>query len=109
MAMTSLPVWTIPGKPEGAKQERRNQDLRSRVVGFLNEVRRAEEYAQRARVAGWPRADVEANMRGAHDRMMAAAAAVAKDLGRDTSGRPGRTLARPRPARVDTNPFRLEA
>lgn len=81
LAMTSLPVGTIPGRPADAN-ERRNQDLRARVVAFLGEVRRAEEYAQRADVAGWPPSDVEEELRAARRRVMNAAAAVAKETGR---------------------------
>ena len=81
-ALTSLPLGMIPGRPPGAK-ERRNQDLRSRVVGFLNEVRRVEEYAERAQVAGRPPAEVENNLRSAEKRLMAAAAEVVKVAGRN--------------------------
>lgn len=87
-AMTSVPVGTIPGRPAG-QRERRNQELRSRVVGFLNEVRRVEEYAQQARTAGLPRQEVEQNLRAAQERMMVAAAQVAKVTGR-TSRTPSR-------------------
>ncbi len=81
-AMTGLPVGTIPGRPEGAARERRNLDLRSRVVGFLNEVRRVEAYAERARVSGLPPAEVERSLYSAQQRMMSAAAEVAKASGR---------------------------
>lgn len=89
-ALTSLPIGSIPGRPAGA-QHRRNQDLRARVVGFLNEVRRVEEYAQRAKTAGWSAKEVQANMRAAQQRMMAAASHVAEATGRST----------PEPAELD--------
>lgn len=82
LAVTSLPMGTIPGRPSGSKKERQNQDLRSRVVAFLGEVRRGEEYAQRVRVGGWPKSEVDANLRSSRQRLMAAAAAVAKAIGR---------------------------
>lgn len=81
-ALTSLPMGEVPGRPEGAKRERRNQDLRSRVVVFLNEVRRVEEFAQRAKLAGHPTRELESTLRSAQQRMMAAAAQVAKETGR---------------------------
>jgi hypothetical protein len=82
-ALTSLPMGMVPGRPPGGK-ERRNQDLRTQVVGFLNEVRRVEEYAQRAVTAGRPHEEVENNLRSAEERMMAAAAEVAKVAGRSS-------------------------
>lgn len=84
-ALTSLPLGAIPGPPAGAKQLRRNQDLRSRIVGFLNEIRRVEEYAQQAEVLGRPRKEVEQDLRWAKQRMMAAAAEVAKVAGRPSA------------------------
>lgn len=81
-ALTSLPLGEIPGAPDGAKQLRRNQDLRSRVVGFLNEVRRVEAFAQQAEVGGRPRADLEKDLHWARQRMMTAANEVAKAAGR---------------------------
>jgi len=81
-ALTSLPMGQVPGRPNGAKAIRRNQDLRSRVVGFLNEIRRAEDYAHQATVGGRPRADLERDLAWARKRMMAAAAEVAKTAGR---------------------------
>jgi hypothetical protein len=81
-ALTSLPMGQVPGRPDGAKAVRRNQDLRSRVVGFLNEIRRAEDYAHQATVGGRPRADLERDIAWARKRMMAAAAEVAKTAGR---------------------------
>ena len=84
-AMTSLPMGSIPGRPLGTSQQRRNPDLRSRVVGFLNEVRRVEDYAQRARTAGLPQRVIEENLRSAQRRMMAAAGQVTEVMGRSTS------------------------
>jgi hypothetical protein len=81
-ALTSLPMGQVPGRPDGSKAIRRNQDLRSRVVGFLSEIRRAEDYAHQADVGGRPRADVEKDLAWARKRMMAAAAEVAKAAGR---------------------------
>lgn len=80
-ALTSLPLGQVPGRPPGA-QTRSNLHLRSRIVGFLNEVRRVEDYVARARTAGRPRAEVETHLRTAERRLMAAAAEVAKVTGR---------------------------
>lgn len=88
-AMTGLPVYAIPGKPTGAKRDRVNQDLRSHVVGFLNEVRRVEEYAQRAKTAGLPSQEVQDNLAVAQRRMMSAAAQVVKVTGRSVREEPG--------------------
>jgi hypothetical protein len=81
-ALTSLPMGQVPGRPDGTKAIRRNQDLRSRVVGFLNEMRRAEDFAHQVDMGGRPRADVERHLAWARQRMMAAAAEVAKAAGR---------------------------
>ena len=81
-ALTSLPMGLVPGRPDGVKAIRRNQDLRSRVVGFLNEIRRTEDYAHQATVGGRPHADLERDLAWARKRMMAAAAEVAKAAGR---------------------------
>jgi hypothetical protein len=98
-ALTSLPMGQIPGRPDGTKAIRRNQDLRSRVVGFLNEMRRAEDFAHQVDVGGRPRADVERHLAWARQRMMAAAAEVAK-----AAGRPGKvdraSLGRPEAERT---------
>src|SRR5688572_2209205 len=51
-ALTSIPLGEIPGRPEWAKQVRRNQDLRSRVLGFLNEMRRVEDLAHHGHIGG---------------------------------------------------------
>lgn len=81
-ALTSLPLGMIPRKPDGAKQDRRNQELRSRVVGFLNDVRGLEAYVQRARVAGVRKSEVEANLRKAQQKLMRAAAEMVTVMGR---------------------------
>ena len=87
-AMTSLPMGAIPSRPIGAKRLRRNQDLRSHVIGFLNEVRRVEEYAQRARDAGLPQKHVERALQDARERMMAAAAQAVGHVGKATKPPP---------------------
>jgi hypothetical protein len=81
-ALTSLPLGKVPRRPEGSKAIRRNQDLRTRVVGFLNEMRRAEDYAHQAEVGSRPTRDFERDMVWARQRMMAAAAEVVKAAGR---------------------------
>jgi len=88
--MTALPMGEVPGKRTSPARERRNQDLRSRVVGFLNEVRRVEAYAERARVSGHPASEVDRTLYSAQKRMMAAAAEVVK-----VSGRPAERDAAP--------------
>lgn len=80
--LTSLWIGSIPGRPVGSKLERRNQELRSSVIGFLNEVRRVEDYAQRARAGGLPTSKLEKDLRIAERRVMQAAAGVAKTAGR---------------------------
>lgn len=87
-ALTSLPLGAIPGAPIGAKRLRKNQDLRSRVVGFLNEMRRVEETAEQAEVSGRPRHEVEKDLRWAKQRMMTAAAEVARVAGRPSGSEP---------------------
>lgn len=84
-ALTSVPFGAIPGKPTGAKAERRNQDLRSNIIGFLNEVRRVEDYAQRARIAGRSRKQIDHELRAARQRMVAAAAEAARATGQGDS------------------------
>ena len=79
-AMTALPVGAIPARPDGAKA-RRNPELRTSVIGFLNEVRRVEDYAQRARASGLPPEVLALNLQIAESRILAAAAAVAKAPG----------------------------
>ncbi len=81
-ALTSLPMGKVPRRPEGSKAIRRNQDLRTRVVGFLNEMKRAEDYAHQAEVARRSDRDFERDMAWARKRMMAAAAEVVKAAGR---------------------------
>ena len=81
-ALTSLPLGQVPGRPVGAARQRRNQHLRSRVVAFLNEVRRAENYALRATHVGQIPEELEENLRSAERRMMVAAGEVAKVAGR---------------------------
>jgi hypothetical protein len=81
-ALTSLPMGKVPTRPESSKAVRRNQDLRTRVVGFLNEMKRAEDYAHQAAVAQRPNHEFERDMAWAKKRMMAAAAEVVKAAGR---------------------------
>lgn len=81
-ALTGLPIGKIPGRPDGVRQTRRNQDLRSSVVGFLNEVRRAEDQAQRALASGRPVTELAHYRQTAGKRMMAAAVEVVKATGR---------------------------
>jgi hypothetical protein len=81
-ALTALPLGQIPGRPDSARQIRRNQDLRSSVVGFLNEVRRAEDQAQRAVSGGRPSAEVAHYRQAAGKRMLAAAVEVVKATGK---------------------------
>lgn len=76
-ALTGLPMGEVPGRPAGG-QPRRNLDLRAQVVAFLREVRRVDEYAQRAKLAGVPSAQLEADLRAGEQRLLAAAARVAK-------------------------------
>jgi hypothetical protein len=85
-ALTSLPMGLVPRRPERG-QPRQRYDLRARVVRFLDEVRRAEDLAERSRVGGPADSDMEQQMWAAQKRVMAAAAEVAKATGR--SGKPG--------------------
>lgn len=80
-AMTSLPMGMIPRRPEGSKQARRNQDLRSWVVRFLNEVKELEDYLWRARSADSASSEVSEKLRLGRQRVMAAASEVAKAVG----------------------------
>ncbi len=80
-AMTALPVGVIPGRPEGSAKLRRNYDLRARVVAFLNEVRRVEEYARKAKTAGLPAEEVKLNLLMAERRLMEAASQVIRQAG----------------------------
>jgi hypothetical protein len=84
-AITSLPIGALPGRPEGQTKQRRNQELRSHVAAFLHQVRRLEEYAQRAKVDGRPLREVEHNLLAAERTMMAAAADLVKAAGRSTA------------------------
>lgn len=81
-ALTSLPIGQIPGRPAGAARQRRNQHLRTRVVAFLNEVRRAENYSLRADRTGAIPDEIEENLVRARRRMLTAAGEVAKVAGR---------------------------
>lgn len=109
LALTSLPLGEVPRRPDNVTRERRNQDLRSQIVGFLNEIRRAEDYAHRARVAGWPEDEVEENLRLARERAMEAAASAVTVMGRQALAHRRETEVIPQQVRMDTNPFRLEA
>lgn len=79
--MTALPMGMIPRRPEGSKQERRNQDLRSWVVRFLNEVKELEDYMWRARSSDSSPAEVSEKLRLGRQRVMAAATQVSKTIG----------------------------
>ena len=79
--MTSLPMGQIATRPEGVNRVRQNQDLRTCVVGFLNEVRRVEDYANRARTAGLPTEAVDQSLERGQRRIMVAAKQVAKFTG----------------------------
>jgi hypothetical protein len=80
-ALTSLPMGSVPGRPERG-QPRRHYDLRARVVRFLDEVKRVEEYAHRAEVANLPRREVDEVLFSGQRRVMAAAKEVAKQTGK---------------------------
>jgi hypothetical protein len=80
-ALTSLPMGAVPRRPERGPA-RRHYDLRVRVVRFLDEVRRAEDFAERSRVGGSAAGEVEKQLWEAQKRVMAAAAEVAKATGR---------------------------
>jgi hypothetical protein len=86
-ALTSLPLGLVPRRKEGGVHRRR-YDLRSRVVRFLDEVRRVEDYADRARISGLKEQDVEEYLNVAQRRVMSAAASVAQATGRWTESRP---------------------
>ena len=83
-ALTSLPLGMIPRRPDDARGHRRNQDLRSRVVGFLNDIRNIEAYAQRAAIGDLPRTEVEVTLRKAQRQMSRAAAEMVTVMGRST-------------------------
>jgi hypothetical protein len=80
-ALTSVPVGAVPGPPPGLGERRRNHHLRYRVVAFLNEVQRVEEFVQSAKSAGLPRHQVERNLRSAEHRLQSTAAEVVKVVG----------------------------
>lgn len=80
-ALTSVPTGAVPGPPAGLSERRRNHHLRYRVVAFLNEVQRVEDFAQRARTAGLPRAEVARNLNSAEQRLRDTAAEVVKVAG----------------------------
>jgi hypothetical protein len=114
-ALTGLPMGSVPGRPPGG-QPRRNLDLRAKVAVFLREVRRIEEYAQRARLAGWSATEVETSLSAAERNMMTAATDVAKVARRtaleppDTDGLPDGTSAGLRvhaPTRVESPGLRV--
>ncbi len=79
-ALTSLPMGLVPGRPERG-QHRRHYDLRARVVRFLDEVKRVEDFAQRAELAEVPDDEVKEFLFVAQRRVMAAAREVAKQTG----------------------------
>jgi hypothetical protein len=102
MALTSVPLGQIPGRPEWAKQVRRNQDLRSRVVGFLNEMRRVEDLAHHAHIGGRSPIAIEKDLITAKQRMMAAASEVVKaagQLGPQVADATEASPPRPKPAK----------
>lgn len=82
-AMTAVPIGMIPGRPEDA-QERRNQDLRSWVVRFLNEVKELEDYMWRARTAEWTAEEVDRKLSAGRKRVMAAATEVSRAVGQSS-------------------------
>lgn len=86
-ALTSLPLGLVPGRKDGGVRRRR-YDLRARVVRFLDEVKRVEDYADRARIAGLSEHDVEEYLNVAQRRVMTAAAVVAQATGRWTESQP---------------------
>jgi len=80
-ALTSLPMGKVPGRPERG-QPRRHYDLRLRVVRFLDEVKRVEDYAQRAELSSLSDREVDEFLFTGQRRVMAAAKEVAKETGR---------------------------
>ena len=111
--LTSLPVGKIPGPPKGISERRRNHDLRTRVVAFLNEVQRVERYVQQAEETGLPQSKLGESLRSAERRMLATAEEVVKLTGRAPEGyeygrveRPGldRTRIDPRGSFQDFRP-----
>jgi hypothetical protein len=102
-ALTGLPMGEIPGRPPGG-QQRRNLDLRAKVVVFLREVRRLEEYAQRARLSGWSRTEVDTNMHAAESRIMTAASSVAEAARSTATAPPGQDMLHRRGAATTGSP-----
>jgi hypothetical protein len=51
------------------------------MVRFMDEVRRAEDFAEQARVGDSTKAEMQDQLRAAQNRVMAAAAEVAKATG----------------------------
>lgn len=81
-ALTSLPMGEVPSRPQRG-QARRRYDLRARVVRFLDEVRMAESFAERAELSSLPKEEVDEFLFKAHRRVMHAASEVAKQTGRE--------------------------
>jgi hypothetical protein len=104
----SLPLGQVPGRPVGVARQRRNQHLRTRVVAFLNEVRRAENYALRASNVNEIPGELEENLRSAERRMMVAASEVARVAGRFGAVQSGDAL-RERPSQRPRRPTRRTA
>lgn len=90
--LASLPRDEEPTLPKSVDGRRRNYELRKRVEEFLNEVKRMERYAVRAKAAGLPRSEVEDNLRSVEKRLHATVAEVPKVVGR------GREMAGPTPS-----------
>lgn len=107
-ALTSLPLGQVPGRPVGVARQRRNQHLRTRVVAFLNEVRRAENYALRATNVNEISGELEENLRAAERRMMVAAGEVARVAGRFGAVQNGGSL-RERPSQRSNRSMRRTA
>jgi hypothetical protein len=83
-ALTSLPMGLVPGRPERG-QVRRHYDLRACVKRFLDEVKMAESFAQRAELADLPKEEVDDFLYKANQRVMHAAREVAKHTGREVA------------------------
>lgn len=81
-ALTSLPLGKVPGPPEGVDERRKNHQLRERVVTFLNEVQRVEEFARRAKTAGLPPEEVQKNLARADRKLRSTASEVVEVVGR---------------------------
>lgn len=96
-AVTSLPMGAVPGRPPGGRQ-RSQYDLRARVKAFLTEVRRVEDFAARARVAGWSGREVKNEVLEGQKRIIEAAAQVARATGQPQT----REIREREPARAAT-------